>query len=177
MKRPICIYGNPVLRTRCKEITDFASDEVKQLIEDLRDTVNAQPSLGLAAPQIGIALRAFVVTYTELDEDGFPIVTETPKYYINPKITVLDDTPWTTAEGCLSIPEGILVDVDRPTKIRVEAFDEKGNPFTEELEGWLARPVLHENDHLNGVLTIDRIPKKMRKELEPQLKHIRKKYN
>ncbi|MCB1118269.1 MAG: peptide deformylase [Chlamydiia bacterium] len=176
MRRELCYYGNPILRTRCKEITDFESDEVRQLFEDLIDTVNSKPSLGLAAPQIGYAHRAFAITYTELDDEGYPIVTEHPKIYANPKITILDDTLWTHNEGCLSLPH-LLVDVDRPWKIRIEAQDIHGQVFTEEHQGWMARPLLHENDHLNGVLTIDRIPKKERREVEPELKRIKKKYS
>ncbi|HPE85600.1 MAG TPA: peptide deformylase, partial [Chlamydiales bacterium] len=157
MIKDLCYYGNPILRKRCKEVTDFG-DELKQLVQDLCDTTNAHPSYGLAAPQIGAAFRVFVVTYTEMGDDGYPKLTEEPRPYINPKITILDDRVWSHGEGCLSIP-GLYAEVERPWHIRIEAQDINGQVFVEEHEGWMARPLLHENDHLNGVLYVDRVTK------------------
>ena len=171
----LCYYGNPVLRTRCKEVTDFDSSEIKQVIADLIEANCKHPSYGVAAPQIGKTWRIFVVNYHEIGEDGYPVLSEQAKVYINPKITILDNKLWAHKEGCLSIP-GVYVEVERPWKIRIEAQDEHGKVFVEEHEEWMARPLLHENDHLNGVLHIDRIPKKLRKEIEPELKKIKKKF-
>ena len=175
MIKDLCYYGNPILRKRCREVEEF-TPEVKQVIQDLIDTANAHPSYGLAAPQIGYDYRIFVVTYKEADHEGMPVCTENPHAIINPKITILDEKPWVHGEGCLSIPK-VYVDVERPWKIRLEYLNENGEKMVEEHEGWMARPILHENDHLNGVLCIDRAPKRHRKDAEPELKKIRIKYN
>ncbi len=174
MSKELCYYGNPILRTRCKEVTDFGG-ELKQLVQDLIDVTNTHSSYGIAAPQVGVPLRVFVVTYDSISDDGYPNGTANPKVYINPKITVLDDKLWLHSEGCLSVP-GVYPEVERPWKIRIEAQDIDGKTFVEEHEGWMARPLLHENDHLNGVLHIDRISKRERKELDPALKRIKKKH-
>lgn len=172
MIREMCYYGNPILRTRCQEVTDFGP-ETQAIIQDLVDTANCYACLGLAAPQIGYNVRIFLVTYTELDEDNYPLQSDKPKLYINPKIVVLDERTWVHNEGCLSLPN-IQVEVERPWKIRIEAQDPDGKAFVEEHEGWMARPLIHENDHLNGVLTIDRTSKQERKEVTPALKRIKK---
>ena len=174
MSRHLRYYGNPCLRTRCKEVTDFG-DELKDVVHDLIKVTKTHSSYGIAAPQIGVPLRVFVITYDSICDDGYPGEANQPKVYVNPKITVLDDKEWLHGEGCLSVP-GVYPEVARPWSIRIEAQDIDGKIFVEEHEGWMARPLLHENDHLNGVLHIDRASKRQRKELEPALKRIKKKY-
>lgn len=174
MIRQILYYGHPGLRKKCEPVQKV-DETIKELIRDMIDTMYSVNGIGLSAPQIGVYLRVFVLTVTSLDRDGYPIYGA-PKAYINPTITVLDPKEWIDSEGCLSIPK-MYEDVPRPTKIRIEALNEKGEPFVEELEGWMARPRLHENDHLNGVLFVDRILPHRRKLIEPQLKKIKKKYN
>ena len=168
-------YGHPVLRAHCKPIPEV-TDEVKQLVEDLIDTVKVFHGAGLAAPQIGVALRVFVLFdyLIEGKEDKWTLSDE-PRVYINPKITILSGELEECAEGCLSLP-GMRVKVLRPVKIKVEAIDRNGSSFEEIVEGYNARVRLHENDHLNGVLMIDRTDAKTRRHLEPVLRSIKKKY-
>ena len=172
MIREMCYYGNPALRTRCQEVTDFGP-ELKALIQDLDDTLKSYSGWGLAAPQIGVGKRVFIINYFEPDSEGYPIPTDRIKVFINPTITIIDEKTWLHGEGCLSLP-GIYPEIERPWKIRIEAQDAEGKTFIEEHEGWMARPLLHENDHLNGVLTIDRASKQERKEITPALKRLKK---
>ncbi|MBM3191409.1 MAG: peptide deformylase [Chlamydiae bacterium] len=172
-KRHLVYYGDPVLRKQAEPVKEV-NDEVRLLIRDMLSIMEEHRGIGLAANQVGALLRVFISTVTGMDKEGFPIYGE-PKIYINPTVTVLDDTPCIEQEGCLSIPK-IYEDVARPKKIRIEALDENGSPFMEEKEGWEARPLLHENDHLNGVLFIDRIAPHRRQALQAQLKRIKKKH-
>ncbi len=169
----LCYYGDPILRKRAQEITVF-DDELKKFSEALIKAVYDNPAAGLASPQVGKSIRMFVRRNFIVKDDGWIEYTDTT-LFINPRITVLDDELQEEDEGCLSIP-GLRGNVIRPMRIRVEASDIKGNPFTEELEGYKARIVLHENDHINGVLYIDRMDPKERKKLEPELRAIKKKY-
>jgi peptide deformylase len=155
-----------------KEITD----EIKQLAQDLMDTVMDKDGAGLAAPQIGYTVRMFVSRYDNgADDEGWPILCPS-KVYINPKLSNPSSEMHTHGEGCLSIP-GIYEDVTRPISIDVEAMDLEGNIFTETATGWRARNIMHENDHINGVLYVDRIPSNRRKKIEGALRAIKKKYN
>lgn len=173
MAHKLVYYGNPVLRQKCKPVEKI-DEEVLVLVQDLIKIMNQYNGIGLAASQVGSLLRVFICTVYGLDKEGFPLYGA-PKVYINPIITVLDPTEWLESEGCLSIPR-IYEDVPRPRSIRVEALNEKGEAFTEERSMWMARPILHENDHLNGVLFIDRISPHRRQALQPQLKKIKKKH-
>lgn len=174
MTRKLVYYGDPVLRQKSEPVVEV-TDETRALVKEMIHIMNQHDGIGLAAVQIGVLLRVFVCTVTQKNrEDGYPNYGA-PKVYINPTITILDDTEWWDAEGCLSVPK-LYEDVPRPTRIKLEAFDEKGKPFTEEREGWAARAILHENDHLNGVLFFDRISETRKKALLPQLKKIKKRY-
>ncbi len=174
MAYELCYFGNPVLRQKASEVAEV-NDEIKELIGEMIRLMKKYNGMGIAAPQIGVSKRVFIHTVRGIGEDGYPVYGS-PKVYINPKITVVGDEEWTEGEGCLSLPK-IYEDVTRPYKIKVEALDEDGKAFEEEVDGWLARPVLHENDHLNGVLFIDRILPHRKKLLAPQLKKIKKKFS
>jgi len=173
MTYPIRFYGDSVLRKRAQEVTIF-NEEIKQFIAGLVRTMFAHPAAGLAAPQVGKSLRIFARRNCNIDEDGNIEYTDS-QVFVNPRITILDDALQIDDEACLSIP-GIREDVVRPVRIHVEALDGEGNPFTEELEGYRARVILHENDHINGVLFVDRVDHKVRKRIEPLLRVIKKKY-
>ena len=173
MKHRLRYYGDPVLREKSKEV-EKVDDEIKALVKDMIEIMYKHNGMGLAAIQIGVPLRIFITTVRSLDSHGYPAYGS-PQVYINPKISVIDSTSWTEQEGCLSLPK-IYEDVSRPTAIKIEALNEEGNPFEEELSLWMARPRLHENDHLNGVLSIDRAPAHRKSALRPQLKRIKKKY-
>ena len=146
--RPVRIYGDPVLREKAREVREF-DDSLRQLVADLFETMAAYNGVGLAANQVGVAQRVFVVDVPREDgaHDTFAAV--------NP---VLDQRSGKAKaeEGCLSMP-GILADVDRATRLRLRAFDAQGKPFERVVEGFLARAVQHETDHLDGVLFTDRL--------------------
>ena len=175
MIRDLIYYGHPGLRKKCKKIIEI-TDEVRELAQDLIDTVQERQGAGLAAPQIGIYLRMFVSCYDNgADREGWPIMSS-PKIYINPVLSAPSEETHTHGEGCLSIP-GLYEEVTRPAEIYVEAIDLEGNQFSELTTGWRAKNIMHENDHLNGVLYIDRVDPKKRKKMEPALKALKKKYN
>ena len=172
MKRDLVYYGNPILRKKCNELKNIKA-ETYQIAQDLIETVLDKDGAGLAAPQIGYCVRMFVSRYENgSDNEGHPIICP-PKVYINPKLTFPSSNESAQIEGCLSIP-GIYEQVIRPMSIQVEALDIEGTLFNEVATGWRARNLMHENDHLNGVLFIDRIKKHRRKKIELSLKEIKK---
>jgi len=146
--RPVRIYGDPVLRQKAVAITAF-DDSLRALVADLFDTMKAYNGAGLAANQVGVVQRVFVVDVPGEGEsrERFAIV--------NP---VLDrrEGKDVAEEGCLSMP-GMLEDVVRAEKLRLRGFDESGKPLEREVSGFLARAVQHEADHLDGVLFTDRL--------------------
>lgn len=173
MKLSLVYYGNPILRQKAQPV-EAIDDELRQLVADMHETVIAQNGVGLAAPQIGRSIAVFVTLIPKnLDEDT--VLPGDLKVYINPKILGHSQEIWPCEEGCLSIPKFWDI-VERPLKVKIEATDLMGNRFTEELEGYDAHVVMHENDHLNGVLFIDRLPSKRRKELDGFLRDVKKKY-
>lgn len=173
MKLPILYYGNPILRQKVSRI-DQIDNDLRQLVADMHDTVIAHNGVGLAAPQIGRSIAVFITLIPQHPDDDTTIPGEL-KVYINPKILEHSQETWACQEGCLSIPKFWDI-VERPLKIKVEATDLNGNKFTEELTGYDAHVIMHENDHLNGVLFIDRLPPKRRRELDGFLKEVKKKY-
>jgi peptide deformylase len=174
MRLPIIYYGNPLLRKRCEPIEKI-TDEIKQLAADMLETMDIENGIGLAAIQVGKLVRLFVCRSYIETPNGEWTVTE-PKVYINPKLTDHSQETIEDTEGCLSIP-GIKESVERPLKVTVEALDLNGQVFKEELEGYNARIRMHENDHLNGVLFIDRLDIHTKNKLDPFLQEIKKKYN
>ncbi len=152
---PIYTYGMPVLRKEAEDITpDYP--ELKELIANMFETMYHSDGVGLAAPQIGKAIRVVVITLDPLKED-YPEYADFNKAYINPHILEFDDSKTESIdEGCLSLP-GINEPVRRPTRIHVKYMDEDFNEHDEWVEGFLARVMQHEFDHLDGHLFIDRI--------------------
>ena len=146
-------YGNPVLEERCDPIgvAEFGTFELKQLVQDMFDTMYAAKGVGLAAPQIGLKKRLTVIDPTAGEKPGERIVL------INPEITPLGEEIETAWEGCLSIP-GLRGAVPRPARIRFRALNQEGAAVEGEAEGIVARVIQHENDHLNGVLYLSRMP-------------------
>lgn len=171
MRLPVLIYGDPLLRKRCAPI-EKVTEEIQQLARDMIETMDAADGIGLAASQVGQLVRLFVCRSYIITADGRWAMTE-PKVYINPKLTDHSKETIEDDEGCLSIPR-LRGNVVRPLKVTIEALDINGNPFREELEGYNARIRMHENDHINGVLYIDRMSEKDRKALEPALQKIKK---
>ncbi len=152
---PIYTYGQPVLRKVAEDIAvDFPDLDV--LIRDMFETLTESDGVGLAAPQIGKAIRVVVIDLDVLSDD-LPEYKDFRKAYINPHIVDYDDTKSEgMEEGCLSLP-GIHESVNRPTRIHVQYLDEKMDRHDEWVEGYLARVMQHEFDHLEGKMFIDRI--------------------
>lgn len=154
MTYPIIIYGNPVLK---KVAADISKDypETNQIIYDLFDTMYHSEGLGLAAPQIGKSIRIFVI-------DGAPVAEEEPdladfkRAFINAHIIEKDGELVPMNEGCLSIP-GIREEVRRESRIRIQYYDENWEYHDDVFNGYKARIIQHEYDHINGVLFIDKI--------------------
>ena len=158
--RSVRIYGDPVLRVKAANVTAF-DDSLRSLVADLFDTMKAYRGVGLAAPQVGVAQRVFVVE--------IPVDADTRERLaaINP---VLDQREGkdTAEEGCLSMP-GIYEDVVRAETLRLRAYDEHGQAYERRVEGYLARAIQHEADHLDGVLFTDRLSPLRRQFLRRQL--------
>ena len=149
----IFTLGNDVLRQKALPVQDI-DGQVKALSQEMIDTMHRGRGVGLAGPQVGLLQRIFVVHI-----DG-----ESPRVFINP--TIIGTSPELSLfeEGCLSIP-GMYADVTRPDKVTVQAWNERGRPFTLDAVGFLARVIQHEYDHLEGVLFIDRLSEPKRKRL------------
>lgn len=152
--RPICITGEPVLHAAAKEVTVF-DDELRQLVQDMFETMDEAPGVGLAAPQIGVPLRIF--TYDWPNEDG----SERRGVVINPVLEVGAISPEapdeeSESEGCLSVP-GERFPLKRADHAIVTGLDLDQNRVHIEATGWFARIFQHEFDHLNGILYVDRL--------------------
>jgi peptide deformylase len=172
MKLPICYYGNPILRQKSQEILEVTT-EIRKFVLDMIETCDINKGIGLAAVQVGRAISLFILRRYIVLSDTQTTVSD-PVVYINPKILKTSVETDTVEEGCLSIP-GILVPVHRPLRIQVASTRLSGQRVVEDLEGMNARVVLHENDHLNGILIIDHIKKSHLKEIEGKLIEIKEK--
>jgi len=147
--RPILFYPDKRLRKPGKEVEVFDA-ELHQLIEDMAETMYAAPGVGLAAPQIGVSKRVFIVDVATDDDEPSDL-----RVFINPEIIATEGAT-TFNEGCLSFP-GIREDIDRAARVTVRAWDKEGKPFELEAEGLLGIAIQHEHDHLNGELMIDHL--------------------
>lgn len=138
--------GDPILRRRGEEIKDF-NNNLDTLINDMIEIMHREDGIGLAAPQIGLSKKLLVLDISSLEK------SEKPRAFVNPQILNASGES-VVEEGCLSIP-GVREEVSRPEKIKLTFQNEKGESVTEEYDGWLARVLLHEIDHLNGILFVD----------------------
>jgi len=150
-KRTILTIPNTHLREICAPIANV-DDEVRALADDMLETMYDAPGIGLAASQIGVLQRLFVLDVAKEGEPPAPMV------YINPEITAFSDELSVYQEGCLSIPE-YYEDVERPAAVQVSFIDKNGDPQNLEADGLLATCIQHELDHLNGKLFIDYLSK------------------
>ncbi|MEO5676824.1 MAG: peptide deformylase [Usitatibacter sp.] len=148
--REVLRMGHPVLREKAKEVENLATPELRDLVADMKETMAAKSGAGLAAPQIGVSQR--VVIFGVESNPRYPDAEPVPfTVLVNPKLVMLSrdvDEDW---EGCLSVP-GMRGVVPRYTKLRYSGFDEEGNPIERVAEGFHARVVQHECDHLDGIL-------------------------
>lgn len=154
MQLPIFLYGQQVLRKTTVEITqDYQG--LAELIADMHETMTQADGVGLAAPQVGLSIRLFVVDLSTLEEDN-PIYMDFKKTFINPEILVFSEEVCTMEEGCLSLPD-IHENVSRSVEIRIHYLDEQFRQHEEVFDGYLARVIQHEYDHLEGKVFTDRI--------------------
>lgn len=168
---PLAYYGDAVLRRKADHIEEI-DDNIKNLVEEMIETMDASYGVGLAAPQVHHSIRLFIVRMpVERDEED-PEQGEI-LVFINPTLSEPSKATWTASEGCLSIPT-IRAEVERPKEIVCEYTTLQGERIKKKFSGWDARAVMHENDHLNGVLHIDRADAKERKKIEPLLKNLEK---
>lgn len=150
--------GEDILRKKAEPVAEI-NDEIRALVEDMFETMIDKDGVGLAAPQIGKSLRLFVVI---ADDD-------VRRVFINPQIIKTSTEVGEYDEGCLSIPQ-VYETIVRPLQVTVQAYNEKGRPFTLEADGLLARIIQHEYDHLDGILYIDRGDKIFAEKTENQFK-------
>lgn len=150
MIRPILRMGDPRLLQVSQPVTEFGTPELAALLDDMFETMHAADGAGLAAPQIGVLLRVVIFGFEQNERyrDAPPIP---PTVLINPRIEPLTDAIEEGWEGCLSVP-GLRGVVPRVARLRYSGFDAQGAPFSREVEGFHARVVQHECDHLDGIL-------------------------
>ncbi len=141
------------LREVAKPVTEF-SNELKSLIKDMISFMEESNGVGLAAPQIGLSKRLFIVGFDDMK----------PLVLINPEIIETSVSENVYEEGCLSIP-GMYAKITRPEKVKVQAWNERGRPFTIDADDMLATVIQHEIDHLNGILFIDHLTERNREKL------------
>ena len=173
---PIVAYGDPVLRKKCSEI-DKEYPELDTLIDHMKQTMYNASGVGLAAPQIGKAIRLFIIDASPfaedeaLDDKERAVLKDFNKVFINAKIIKEEGDEWAFNEGCLSIPD-IREDVFRQPKITIEYYDEHFKKHTETLDGLAARVFQHEYDHIEGILFTDKLSSLKKRLLKKKLEKI-----
>ena len=175
---PIVAYGDPVLRKKATDISkDYPNLEV--LLENMFETMYNAYGVGLAAPQIGLPIRLFLVDTSpfaedeELSDEEKLALKDFKRVFINAKITTEEGEEWTFNEGCLSIPD-VREDVLRQPRITVEFVDENFNPHIETFDGLIARVIQHEYDHIEGILFTDKLSGFKKRLLKSKLLNISK---
>ncbi|WP_299157607.1 peptide deformylase [uncultured Tenacibaculum sp.] len=175
---PIVAYGDPVLRKVGKEI-DKEYPQLEKLIADMRETMYNAQGVGLAAPQIGKAIRLFLIDASpfaddeELEEEDRNVLKNFNRVFINAKIVEEEGDEWAFNEGCLSIPD-VREDVFRQEIITIEYQDENFEKHTETLSGLAARVFQHEYDHIEGVLFTDKLSSLKKRLIKKKLENISK---
>lgn len=171
MKLPILAYGDSVLRKKAIDITSEYPD-LEVLIANMFETMYGAHGVGLAAPQIGLAIRLFVIDATAFAEDE-PALKDFKKVFINAEILEESGEKWSFNEGCLSIPD-IREDVERKETVRISYFDENWVKHEETYSGLAARVIQHEYDHIEGKLFVDKLSPLRKAMLNNKLSSISK---
>ena len=175
---PIVAYGDPVLRKVAVAI-DATYPDLEKLIANMKETMYNASGVGLAAPQIGKAIRLFLIDASpfaeddDLSEEERTVLKSFNRVFINPKILEEDGEEWIFNEGCLSIPD-VREDVSRQPKITIEYQDENFTIHTETLEGLAARVFQHEYDHIEGILFTDKLSTLKKRIIKKKLENISK---
>lgn len=165
-ERPIVTYGDPVLREAAQPVEEI-DQSVKDLVSEMTESLKRAHGLGLAANQVGVAKRVFLVDLSAID------INHSLMVFINPEVLEISPESVEMEEGCLSFPD-LYLKVSRPAKVRVRATDLDGNRFEMTAEGMAARAILHEYDHLEGKLFIDRVSPLTRTMIKGRLKKLAK---
>ena len=175
---PIVAYGNPVLKKKAKEVPkDLINFD--EFIKNMWETMYNAKGVGLAAPQVGISSRIFIVDTSpfadseNMNDDEFKLVDSFKKIFINPIIIEESGNEWNFNEGCLSIPE-IRADIKRRDTVRIKYFDQEFREHHDTFFGIIARVVQHEYDHIEGVLFTDKLTPLKRKLIKGKLLNISK---
>jgi peptide deformylase len=168
---PVVAYGHPVLRKIAEDI-DKDYPGLKELIQNMWETMRASSGIGLAAPQVNRPIRLFLVDATPLAEDN-PALAEFRKAFINPEIIEESGEEWVYNEGCLSLP-GLREDISRKPIIKIQYYDEDFNYHEDTFDGMAARIIQHEYDHLEGTLLVDRVNPLKKMMLKRKLSDISK---
>ena len=170
---PILTYGNPILKNKCIDI-DSSYHGLKQLINDMWETMYNAEGVGLAAPQIGKKIRLFIIDaapfFDQKDITDYEM-NNLKRVFINPTITFLNEDKCSFNEGCLSIPD-IREDIKRFDYIKIDFYDENFNLNSMEFNGILSRVILHEYDHIEGILFTDKISKFKKNLIQKKLNKI-----
>ncbi len=161
---PILEFPDPRLRTKAKPVASVDAG-IRQLVSDMLETMYEAQGIGLAASQVDRHVQVIVM---DLSEDK-----NAPRVFINPVITALGEEKAPYDEGCLSVP-GFYETVERPARVRIEALDRDGQPFSEEADGLLAVCIQHEMDHLNGRLFVDYLSSLKRERIKKKLEKLHK---
>lgn len=164
--REIVKYGDPILESKAEPITEFDTEELHDLVADMFETLYSAKGVGLAAPQIGVSKRLAIIDISAGEENGERIVI------INPEI-VEQEGSQTGEEGCLSIP-GFREDVTRPKRVKIRAHNPKGEVIEIAGEDLLARALLHERDHLDGILFLRYLSPLKRDLIRRKIKKLQK---
>ena len=169
---PIYLYGHPVLRKKCEDVKPDHPD-LKQLVADMFETMYNSEGVGLAAPQIGKAIRLIVIDGDVLAEK-FPECKDLKLALVNPKLEIIEDEdPVTREEGCLSLP-GLSENVKRHEHVKLEWMDEDFQPHSAEFKGFASRIIQHEFDHLEGAVYTDHVSPIRKQLIKSKLNNIQK---
>ena len=170
---PIVAFGNPILRSKCQNISADYPDLI-DLLSNMWETMYQANGVGLAAPQINKSIRLFLIDTTPFnDDDEISNDQIVKKVFINPILIEESGEKWSFNEGCLSIPD-IREDVIRNSTITISYFDENFKKHTDVFDGLVARVIQHEYDHINGVLFVDKISPLRKRMIKGKLKDITK---
>jgi len=169
MKYPVIVYGDSLLRKKAKEIEEDMED-LSEIIENMWETMYFSDGVGLAAPQVGMSIRLFIIDGTSGEEEE-PGLKDFKKVFINPEIIETSGEEWIMNEGCLSLPE-IREDVTRKDGVKIKYFDENFVEHEEVYKGFAGRVIQHEYDHLEGKLFVDYLSPLRKRLLKSKLTSI-----
>jgi len=172
MKYPIIAYGDPVLRRKATSIEPEEYPHIKQVIDDMYETMYGARGVGLAAPQVGLSMRLFVID-ASVFADEEPDLKDFKKVFINASILEETGEEWGFNEGCLSIPD-IREDVYRKPTVKISYYDENWKHHEDTFSGLAARVIQHEYDHIEGKLFTDKLSPLRKRLIEKKLNEISK---